>query len=196
MTVLKKSVINLLFSILIRGAMSMLFSKYVNTAQTGSAYDYSFTTLEGEKDLPLSQFKGNVLLIVNVASKCGFTKQYEGLEALYKKYKDNGLIVLGIPCNDFGKQEPGTLEEIASFCKLNYGVTFPMTSKQIVKGNAAHPFYKWAATTLGFGTKPKWNFHKYLIDKNGKLIDYFNSNTPPSAENLIAALESLLKNED
>jgi glutathione peroxidase len=179
--------------LIISGVMIMLPSQKANAAQSGSAYDYSFKTLQGEEDLPLSQFKGKVLLIVNTASKCGFTSQYEGLEELYKKYREQGLEVLGVPSNDFGKQEPGTSEEIASFCKLNYGVTFPMASKQEVVGDNAHPFYKWAATALGFGTAPKWNFHKYLVDKNGRLVDYFNSNTAPDAKNLVSAIEKLLE---
>lgn len=170
----------------------MLPSQNADAEQIGSAYDYSFTTLMNEEPLPLSQFKGKVLLIVNTASKCGFTKQYEGLEALYNKYKDKGLVIIGVPSNDFGGQEPGTSEEIANFCKLNYGVTFPMTSKQVVSGDAAHPFYKWASGALGFGTAPKWNFHKYLVDSNGRLVDYFNSNTAPDAENLVASIEKLI----
>lgn len=169
----------------------MLPSKDSNAAQSGSAYDYSFAALQGEEPMPLSDFKGKVLLIVNTASQCGFTKQYDGLQKLYEKYKDKGLVVLGVPSNDFGKQEPGTAEEIASFCKLNYGVTFPITSKQAVSGDDAHPFYKWARTTLGFGTAPKWNFHKYLVDKNGRLVDYFESATAPDSKNLIKALDEL-----
>lgn len=184
--------IKFLCSLIISGVMVMLPFKNADSKQAGSAYDYSFTTLIGEEPLPLSQFKGKLLLIVNTASKCGFTKQYEGLQALYDKYKDKGLVIIGVPSNDFGKQEPGTAEEIASFCKLNYGVTFPMASKQVVTGPEAHPFYKWAHETLGFATAPKWNFHKYLIDSNGKLVDYFNSNTAPDAQNLISAVESLL----
>jgi len=185
--------IKFIFGLMISGVIVMLPSKSTSAEQVGSAYDYSFTTLQGEEPLPLSKFKGKVLLVVNTASKCGFTKQYEGLESLYKKYKDQGLVILGVPSNDFGKQEPGTSEEIASFCKINYGVTFPMASKQVVSGDDAHPFYKWAATTLGFGTAPKWNFHKYLVDKNGHLVDYFNSNTAPDEENLVSAIEALLK---
>lgn len=181
-----------IFGLMISGAVLMLPFKNANAEQSGSSYDYSFTTLVGGEPLPLSKFKGKVLLIVNTASKCGFTKQYEGLQALYEKYKDKGLVIIGVPSNDFGKQEPGTPEEIASFCKLNYGVTFPMTSKQDVIGENAHPFYKWAHQTLGMTTAPKWNFHKYLVDKNGNLVDYFNSNTAPDASNLVSAVESLL----
>lgn len=170
----------------------MIPSQEAKSEQIGSAYDYNFTTLMGEEPLPLVQFKGKILLIVNTASKCGFTKQYEGLEALYKKYKDKGLVIIGVPSNDFGGQEPGSSEEIANFCKLNYGVSFPMTSKQIVSGEEAHPFYKWASKTLGYGTAPKWNFHKYLIDSNGKLVDYFNSTTAPDAENLLVEIDKLI----
>ncbi len=160
--------------------------------QAGSVYDYSFTTLNGEQPMPLSQFKDKVLLIVNTASECGFTKQYAGLETLYEKYKDKGLVIIGVPSNEFGKQEPGSAEQIASFCQLNYGVTFPMTSKQQVTGDNPHPFYKWARDTLGFGTAPKWNFHKYLVNKEGQLVDYFNSPTEPNSDKVISAIEKLL----
>jgi glutathione peroxidase len=160
--------------------------------QKGSAYDYSFTTLIGEKPLPLSQFKGKVILIVNTASQCGFTKQYDGLQKLYNQYNDKGFVILGVPSNDFGSQEPGSSDEIAQFCKLNYGVTFPMASKQVVSGNAAHPFYLWAREMLGFGTAPKWNFHKYLIGRDGVLIDYFNSTTAPDNDRLVKAVSDAL----
>ena len=123
-----------------------------------------------------------MLLVVNTASKCGFTPQYKGLEALYKKYKDRGLVIIGVPSNDFGQQEPGTPQEIKHFCELNYGVTFPMTSKQVVSGKDAHPFYQWAHEVLGFNSAPKWNFHKYLIDISGKPVDYFASTTTPDSE--------------
>ncbi len=159
---------------------------------TKTAYDFSFTTLEGNQPLPLKQFQGKVLLIVNTASKCGFTGQYEGLQHLYDSYKDKGLVVIGVPSNDFGAQEPGSAEEIAGFCKRNYGVTFPMAAKEVVTGDNAHPFYQYAGETLGFGTKPKWNFHKYLVDRNGKLVDYFNSTTGPEADHLIRSIESAL----
>ena len=182
-------------TILIGGTAMWPFSKADAADPKGSAYDYQFTTLIGEKPLPLSQFKGKVVLVVNTASQCGFTKQYEGLEALYEKYKGQGLVVLGVPSNDFGKQEPGSAEEIATFCKKNYGVSFPMASKQVVSGDDAHPFYKWAYETLGFGTGPKWNFHKYLIARDGKLVDYFNSTTAPDSERLVEAVEAQLKQE-
>lgn len=172
--------------------MSFFQSAQANT-DTTTAYDYTFKALRGGEPLPLSQFKGKVLLIVNTASQCGFTKQYEGLESLYKTYKDRGLVIVGVPSNDFGKQEPGTEEEIGDFCRLNYGVSFPMAGKEIVSGANAHPFYVWAKKELGFGTAPKWNFHKYLISKEGKLVDYFNSPTAPEAARVKKAIEALLE---
>lgn len=178
---------------IILGVMLMWpFNKAVSAQQAGSAYDYSFTSLMGGEEIPLAQFKGKVVLAVNTASHCGFTKQYEGLQALYDKYKDKGLVVVGVPSNDFGKQEPGSAEEIASFCKINYGVTFPITSKEKVVGDDAHPFYKWAHKSLGFGTAPKWNFHKYVIDKNGKVVEYFLSTTAPDSKTLTDAIETYL----
>ncbi len=158
-----------------------------------SAYDFSFTTLVGHKPLPLSEFKGKVILIVNTASKCGFTPQYAGLEKLYNQYKSQGLVILGVPSDDFGHQEPGSNTEIANFCRINFGVTFPMTSKQVVTGDQANPFYRWARQELGFGSAPKWNFHKYLIDRHGKLIDYYYSTTKPDSKKLISAIEDALK---
>ena len=148
-------------------------------------------TLQGQP-FAFSSLKGKVVLIVNTASKCGFTSQYSKLQELYKRFHNKDLVILGFPSNDFGGQEPGTNREIESFCTLNYGVTFPMTGKEVVSGDNAHPLYKWASKTLGFGTSPKWNFHKYLIDKNGKLVDYFNSTTAPDAERVTTAVEALL----
>ncbi|KTD05083.1 glutathione peroxidase [Fluoribacter gormanii] len=163
-----------------------------DTPHHDSAYDYSFHTLRGHEPLPLSSFKGKVLIVVNTASKCGFTPQYASLEKLYETYKDRGLVILGVPANDFGGQEPGTEQEIASFCQVNYGVTFPMAAKEVVSGKNAHPFYLWARQKLGFGTAPKWNFHKYLINRHGELIDYFYSTTSPEAGRLIKAVEHAL----
>ena len=157
-----------------------------------TAYDFTFQKLREEGSWPLKEFEGKVILIVNTASQCGFTPQYDGLEKLYNTYKDQGLVVIGVPSNDFGGQEPGTNEEIAHFCKINYGVTFPMTSKEVVSGDGAHPFYVWAKKTLGFGTAPKWNFHKYLVDRHGKLIDYFNSTTSPDSASVKKAVEKAL----
>lgn len=160
-----------------------------------TVYDFTFRKLRGDGILSLSDYKGKVLLVVNTASHCGFTPQYDGLEKLYNIYKDKGLVVIGVPSNDFGGQEPGTSQEIAHFCKYNYGVTFPMTEKEIVSGENAHPFYHWARKTLGFGTAPKWNFHKYLIDRRGQLIDYFNSTTSPESKSIKKAIEKALENK-
>jgi glutathione peroxidase len=156
-----------------------------------TVHNFSFTQPNGES-LKLSSFKDKVLLIVNTASECGFTKQYAGLEALYQKYKDQGLVVLGVPSNDFGGQEPGSDAQIQEFCQVNFGVTFPIVKKEKVKGKNAHPFYVWAKKQLGFGTGPKWNFHKYLIDKNGHLVDYFNTPTAPDSPKIEQAIENCI----
>lgn len=158
----------------------------------GSAYDYSFAALTDDKPIALTEYQGVVIMVVNTASHCGFTPQYAALEKLYEKYRAQGFVIIGVPSNDFGGQEPGGKEEIAKFCQVNYGVTFPMAEKSVVSGAAAHPFYQWAATTLGFGTAPKWNFHKYLIDRHGNLVDYFNSTTAPDAPKLVAMVERVL----
>jgi glutathione peroxidase len=132
-----------------------------------SAHDYSFTSIAGEP-LPLSSFRDKVVLVVNVASKCGLTPQYDGLEALYRAYRDEGLVVLGVPCNQFAGQEPGSEDEIAEFCRTNFGVDFPMTGKVDVKGEAAHPFYKWAVEQVGEPAEPVWNFHKLLLARTAR----------------------------
>jgi len=157
-----------------------------------SVYSFTMTDIEGNPQ-SLADYKGKVLLIVNVASKCGLTKQYEGLEALYKKYSEKGLVILGFPCNQFMGQEPGTEAEIASFCKINYGVTFPLFSKIEVNGEGAHPLYKYLKSVLpGSGNKTdiEWNFAKFLIDREGKPIKRFTPRTKP--EDLTAEIEKLL----
>ena len=169
-----------------------LFSSARADTDARTAYDFTFDSLTGDEPLPLAHYRGKVILVVNTASKCGFTPQYEGLQKLYDTYKDRGFIIVGVPSNDFGQQEPGTGEEIAHFCKLNYGVTFPMASKEDVVGDNAHPFYKWAYDKFGFVGKPKWNFHKYLIDRSGHLVDYFHSTTKPDDSALTAKIEELL----
>lgn len=163
-----------------------------NAHSSESAYQFSFDALMSKNPINLNDYAGKAILIVNTASQCGFTGQYDGLEKLYQSYKDKGLIIIGVPSNDFGAQEPGTHQEIAEFCKLNFGVSFPMAAKYNVRGDNAHPFYKWAKEELGFGTAPKWNFHKYLIDRKGKLVDYFHSTTTPDSSRLIRAVEKAL----
>jgi glutathione peroxidase len=160
--------------------------------QAGSAFDFGFTAIDG-KPMPLADFKGKALLVVNTASFCGYTNQYAGLQALHEKYEKLGLVVIGVPSNDFGAQEPKAEAEIATFCQGAFGVTFPLTDKQSVKGAAAHPFYKWAATTLGANATPKWNFHKYLVGRDGRLLSAFSTATKPQDPQVIAAIEAALK---
>ncbi len=156
-----------------------------------SAYDFSFETLQG-RPYPLKDLAGRPLVVVNTASKCGFTPQYKGLEALWRAHKESGLVVIGVPSNDFAGQEPGSSDEIASFCALNYGVDFPMMAKVHVKGPQAHPFFKWAGGQGGFLARPKWNFFKYLIGKDGQLADWFSSITAPDSGKFKATTAKLL----
>jgi glutathione peroxidase len=158
------------------------------SSAAGSAYDYKFTSIDGDP-LPLSQYKGKTILVVNTASLCGFTPQYKGLEALYTAYKDKGLVVLGVPANDFHDQEPGSNQEIKHFCDANFAVDFPMTEKETVTGDKAHPFYKWVSAAKG---APKWNFHKYLISPEGALIAAFPSKVEPESPELKAAIDAAL----
>jgi len=154
-------------------------------------YDFKATSLQG-KEVSMESYKGKVVLIVNTASKCGFTPQYEGLEKLYKDYKDKGLVILGFPCNQFGKQEPGTEKEISEGCLINYGVSFPMFSKIDVNGSSAHPLYKYLKNELK-GTLTngiKWNFTKFLLDKNGNPVKRFAPVTEP--DKLRSDIEKLL----
>ena len=158
---------------------------------TKKIYDYKINLLNGD-ELNLSKFEGKILLLVNVASKCGFTKQYNDLQNLYEKYFEKGLIVLGIPSNQFGGQEPGSDDEIKNFCETNFNITFPMTTKHDVKGETAHPIYLWAKKTHGNSTIPKWNFHKILINRNGNVEDTFSSLTNPMSNKIIKKIESIL----
>ena len=154
-------------------------------------FDFNINSIDGDQ-INLSKFKGKTILIVNVASKCGFTKQYTDLQNLYELYKDKGLIIIGIPSNQFGGQEPGTNNEIKDFCETNFNISFPMTSKYNVKGNDAHPIYLWAKENFGKSAVPKWNFHKILINKNGKIEDTFSSFTKPLSKKLTDKLEEIL----
>lgn len=156
-----------------------------------TAYDFGFTSIEGQP-LPLKTFSGKAVLVVNTASRCGFTPQYADLQAVWERYRERGLVVLGVPSNDFGGQEPGTEAEIKRFCKVNFAVDFPMTAKVHVKGDEAHPFYKWAKQRLGALAQPRWNFHKYLISPDGELVDWFSTITSPSAEKVTRAIEQHL----
>ena len=175
--------------------LSVFFIKETNSTkmdkiQQSSLYDISINSITGEP-INLKDFKGKKILFVNTASKCGFTGQYEDLEKLYKTYKDK-LVVIGLPCNQFGGQEPGTLTEIQSFCEVNYGVTFLMTEKVDVKGDNQHPLYAWLTDKELNGVKSssvKWNFQKYLIDENGNYIDYYYSMTKPMSSKILNHLK-------
>jgi glutathione peroxidase len=156
-----------------------------------TAHDFDFTSIKGEP-LPMKTFDGKVVLVVNVASKCGLTPQYDGLEKLYTEKKDQGLVVLGVPCNQFLMQEPGKEEKIEEFCRLTYGVDFPMTSKTDVKGGKAHPMFKWFVDVLGKDAEPKWNFQKTLVGRDGKAIATFDPRTEPSDPKLRAAIDQAL----
>ena len=156
-----------------------------------TAYDFNFTSIDG-KPLPLKQFSGHPVLIVNVASKCGLTPQYEALVQLYHDLKEQGLMVLGVPSNQFMGQEPGTNEEIQTFCSTTYGVDFPLTAKTDVKGETAHPFYQWMKAELGDPAEPVWNFHKLLIGKDGKALKAFAPTVVPEAPEIKAAIDGAL----
>lgn len=156
-----------------------------------SAYAFTFKSLEG-KPMPLAQYAGKPMVIVNTASKCGFTPQYKGLEALWQANRDKGLVVLGVPSNDFGGQEPGTHDEIKSFCELRFGVDFPLTEKVAVTGADAHPLFKWIAEKGGFLGRPHWNFYKYLIGPDGRFVDWYSSITAPGSGRFTRAVEKLM----
>lgn len=156
-----------------------------------TAYDFTFRAIDGGP-LPLSNFKDKALLVVNVASQCGLTPQYAGLETLWKANRDKGLVILGVPANDFGSQEPGTEKEIKTFCETRFQVDFPMTAKEHVIGPEAHPLYKWVAGELGEDAAPKWNFHKYLFGRDGAIAGTFGSRTAPDAADLAAAINDAL----
>ena len=156
------------------------------------AYDFQFRSLEGGL-IKLSDYKDKVLVLVNVASRCGFTKQYGDLQNLWTNYKEKDLIVIGVPTNDF-KQEPASNSDIKDFCEQNFNINFPMTEKINVLGKDAHPFYKWAKDNFGNGAVPKWNFHKIIIGKNGKVINTIASITNPSSKKFVNFIESQIKN--
>ncbi len=157
-------------------------------AQAMNAYDFTIETIDG-KPLPLSQFKGKTVLVVNTASFCAYTPQYEQLEAVWKQRQAQGVVVLGVPSNDFGAQEPGTATEIKEFCEGKYDVDFPLAGKVKVTGADAHPFYKWVTASKG---APKWNFHKYLINGQGELVAAFPSATSPDAPAVQKAIDAAL----
>ena len=156
-----------------------------------SAHDYSFKSIDGAA-LPLAAYRGKAVLVVNTASFCGFTPQYKELEALWRKYRKRGLVVLGVPSNDFGQQEPGSAAEIKSFCATNYAIDFPLAGKERVIGPEAHPFYRWVAAELGEDAAPRWNFHKYLVGPDGALAGMWPSRVSPGSAEIAREIEALL----
>ena len=156
------------------------------------AYDFEFNSIDG-KIIKLSDYKNKVIVVVNVASRCGFTNQYDDLQKLWLTYQNKGLIVLGVPTNDF-KQEPGSNKAIKDFCETNFNINFPMSEKINVVGSNSHPFFKWAKENYGNGAVPKWNFHKIIIGKNGKIVDTFASITKPNSKRFIKSIEDKIKN--
>ncbi len=169
--------------------MISFFTK-VLAGNNSSAYDFQFTGINGDI-IKLSEYKDKVIVVVNVASRCGYTPQYENLQSLWSEYKNKNLVVLGVPTNNF-RQEPGTNKEIKDFCETNFGITFPMTEKISVIGNNSHPFYKWARNDFGIGAIPKWNFHKIIIGKDGKVAETFSSITKPTSKKFLKIIEKLI----
>ena len=178
-------------STLIAGLLTLSVVPASSAVECPPLLNHTFPALQDGKPMPLCQYAGKVILVVNTASFCGFTSQYEGLEKLYARLRDEGLVVLGFPSNDFGEQEPGSDKEIADFCRLTYGVEFPMVAKTTVKGRDANPFYlKLAEIT---GSRPKWNFHKYLISRDASQVFAYSSFTKPDDRDLLKKIDELLK---
>ncbi|MBL4788109.1 MAG: glutathione peroxidase [Kordiimonadaceae bacterium] len=172
--------------------LAVSVSAHVGAAEPKTAHDFMLKSID-YTDLPLSQYAGKAVLVVNTASLCGFTPQYEGLQKLWIDYKDKGLIVLGVPANDFGSQEPDSEADIKKFCEVNFQVDFPMTKKMVVKGGKdTAEIYDWFAEMLGEDSRPKWNFHKYLINRNGNAVAFFPSDVKPNSQKLLAAIDKVL----
>ena len=157
-----------------------------------SFHDFSIESISGG-DISLSDYKNKVVLLVNTASQCGFTPQYAGLQKIYDRYKDDGFVVLGVPSDDFN-QELSSDDDVKKFCEIRYGVNFPLTSIQKIKGDSAHPLYKWISGNTSVIGQPRWNFHKYLISKEGKVLNWFSSMTSPTSDGLLKQVEQALYN--
>lgn len=166
---------------------SINFKVLANMSQI-NAYQFSFKTATGE-DLDLADYQGKVLLVVNTASKCGFTSQYQTLQELYDKYKEQGLVIIGVPSADFGNQEFASENEVKEFADKEFAISFPLTAINKVSGKEAHPFYLWANSEVGFFASPKWNFHKYLIDKNGNIAKWYASTSKPNSKKITEQIE-------
>ena len=174
-----------LFLIIMFGLFSMGSKTYAEIA-----YNFKFSGIDGEQ-INLADYKNKVLVVVNVASRCGFTPQYSDLQKIWEEYKDKNVVVIGVPTNNF-KQEPGSNKEIKDFCETNFNINFPMTEKIDVIGKNAHPFFKWARENYGNSAIPKWNFHKIIVGKDGKVANTFSSITKPSSEKFRKAIEKLI----
>tara|TARA_B100001057_G_scaffold190511_1_gene191318 strand:- start:914 stop:1459 length:546 start_codon:yes stop_codon:yes gene_type:complete len=175
--------------------IAVIMFSFLNKTSAGYeqlAHEFSFKSIDGG-EINLLNYKDKVLVVVNVASRCGFTNQYEDLQNLWSTYKDKNLVVIGVPTNNF-KQEPGSNKDIKNFCTTNFDIDFPMTEKIDVIGNNAHPFFKWAKENHGRSAVPKWNFHKLIIGKNGRVADTFTSITKPSSQKFINLIEKEIKN--
>ena len=170
----------------------MIFFSTKSTSSDKSFHDFSIESISGG-DIKLADYKNKVVLLVNTASQCGFTPQYAGLQKIYDRYKDDGFVVLGVPSDDF-KQELSSDEDVKKFCEIRYGVNFPLTSIQKIKGESAHPLYKWISGNTSVIGQPRWNFHKYLISKEGQILNWFSSMTSPSSEGLLNQVEQALYN--
>ena len=165
---------------------------WANESQNSkTAYDFTLPAIDGGA-LALADYAGQPILLVNTASQCGFTGQYEGLQALWSAYREKGLVVLGVPSNDFGGQEPSQADDIKAFCEVNFNVDFPMSDKLVVRGDKAHPLYQWLRAELGDKARPKWNFYKYLINAEGRAVSYYSSMTKPNSRKLRRAIDDVL----
>lgn len=182
-----------IFKIIITSIFLINFNSFSLAANMtiSNAHQFSFTSIDGKK-INLSDFQGKTILVVNTASKCGFTPQYEGLQTLYEKYQDKDLVIIGVPSADFANQEFSESSQIKEFTDKEFHITFPITTVEKVKGQDAHPFYLWANNQAGFLGSPKWNFHKYLIDKNGNFVTWFSSPTKPQSAKIINKIEEIL----
>ena len=169
----------------------MFFGSNTSSSEK-SFHDFTIESINGDQ-ITLSDYKNKVVLLVNTASQCGFTPQYSGLQKIFDRYKDDGLIVLGVPSDDFN-QELSNEAEVKKFCEIRFGVNFPMTSIQKIRGNDAHPLYQWISSNVSVIGQPRWNFHKYLISKEGKVLNWFSSMTSPSSEGLVKQVEDALFN--
>jgi glutathione peroxidase len=169
----------------------MIFSTKTMSSEK-SFHDFSIESISGG-DISLADYKNKVVLLVNTASQCGFTPQYAGLQKIYDRYKDDGFVVLGVPSDDFN-QELSSDDDVKKFCEIRYGVNFPLTSIQKIKGDSAHPLYKWISGNTSVIGQPRWNFHKYLISKEGKVLNWFSSMTSPTSDGLLKQVEQALYN--